>query len=195
MASNRPCDIPEQELIIKVGNKIASAMASDHPFFMSFKEVQKLFNSQRACAYSGATFSTIGDITFERVNPRLPYIKGNVVLVRKQLNGLKGTTIDRFIHESGMSLDAMADLFAMISRSLRVEFNQQHPRSKNVPVPAPVEEQPVNNNPPEDVPEIPLGRKMLMDVFKGAKKKREGNVNDGEQTPADRHLRGHLKAK
>lgn len=196
MASNKPCDIPEQELIIKVGNKIASAMTADHPFYMSFKECQNLFNSQRACAYSGEMFSSIGDITFERVNPRLPYIKGNVLLVRKHLNQLKGNTIDRFIHESGMSLDALADLFAMLGRSLRAEHNRMsHPRAKNVVNPP----APVNESPKDEVPaqeEIPAGRKMLMNVFQGAKKKRDESVNSEDGlSVADRHLRGHLKGK
>lgn len=196
MASNKPCDIPEQELIIKVGNKIASALASEHPFYLTFRQCQTLFNSQRACAYSGEMFSSIGDITFERINPRLPYIKGNVLLVRKHLNQLKGNTIDRFIHESGMGLDAQADLFAMISRSLRAEFNRNHhPRAKNpTPAPAPVNETPVEEVTP--AAEIPAGRKMLMNVFAGAKKKREESVNgEGSSSVADHHLRGHLKGK
>lgn len=125
MSSNKPCDIPEQELIVKTSNKITSAMDKGQPFYLTFKQVQKIFDSQSACAYSGELFGTIGDITFERVNPRLGYVKGNVVLVKSHLNQLKGKTIDRFIHECGMTPDAMADLFSDLARSLRKEFAKQ----------------------------------------------------------------------
>lgn len=124
MASTRPCDLDEPELLVKTANKITSAMTSNHPFLLTFKQVKKIFNSQAACAYSGELFGTTGDITFERVNPRLGYVPGNVVLVKRHLNQLKGDTIDRFIHQSGMTPDALADLFSDLARSLRKEFAQ-----------------------------------------------------------------------
>lgn len=185
MASTKPCDMGEQELLVKTSNKITSAMASDHPFFMSFKEVQKLFNSQSACAYSGELFSTTGDITFERVNPLLPYVKGNVLLVRKHLNSLKGNTIDKFIHESGMSLDAQADLFAMISRSLRAEFKRtQHPRGIQASSKKSVEQRiaeavnsPAVKQVVEEVaptPSKPAGNPLFQNVFAKANQKSKG---------------------
>lgn len=185
MASCKPCDIPEQELIVKTSNKITSAMTSNQPFYLSFKQVQKLFNSQSACAYSGELFSTTGDITFERINPQVGYVKGNVVLVRKHINTLKGETIDRFIHQSGMSTDALADLFALLARSLKKEFTDSQKKLVEKPlqiskleerIQAEVVAAKTENG--ADKSEPTEGARRLMGIFAAAKAHREEKLNE-----------------
>ncbi|MFW3388517.1 UNVERIFIED_CONTAM: hypothetical protein RF648_21250, partial [Kocuria sp. CPCC 205274] len=161
--------------------------------YLSFKQVQKIFNSQSACAYSGQMFSTIGDITFERINPRIGYVPGNVVLVKNHINQLKGKTIDRFIHESDLTLDAMADLFSDLARSLRKEFaKEQELRAKKPKQISKLEERialevaaadPANGA-VKEVVDLPEGRKTLMNIFAAAK---ENKVKrDEAPTPRSR---------
>ena len=42
------------------------------------------------CQYTGKGFDSLDDISFERVNPKLGYVKGNVVMVKGIVNQTKG---------------------------------------------------------------------------------------------------------
>lgn len=57
------------------------------------------------CAYTGKEFIDINDATFERVNPQLGYVKGNVVMVSREANQHKAT-LDAFVKKEGIP-DAM----------------------------------------------------------------------------------------
>ena len=48
------------------------------------------------CAYSGKEFKDFQDITFERVNPKLGYVSGNVLIVSREANQSK-SQLDAFI--------------------------------------------------------------------------------------------------
>lgn len=182
--SIKPRDIPEDDLILKVSTKIKNAREQSQKFELTFKQIQTMFKGQSYCAYSGAAFIAIGDITFERINPRLPYRKGNVVLVTKYINDLKGQTIDTFIHQSGMPLDAMADLFALMARELRKEFNaiqdEKIKEIKALEADVEVDSEPENvvNGAPKE------GAKLLMQMFKAAKENKK--VPDETPTPRSR---------
>ena len=67
----------------------------------------KLFKvGDGTCQYSGETFDDIKDMSFERVDPRLPYQKGNVLIVKNKYNDAK-SYIDRLLHCDKVS-DEMA---------------------------------------------------------------------------------------
>lgn len=53
------------------------------------------------CAYTGKEFNSIQDITFERINPKLGYVKGNVLLVNRDSNQHK-SMLDAFIHRNAI---------------------------------------------------------------------------------------------
>lgn len=65
---------------------------------MSLEEWVKLFRKgDGKCFYSGQEFRDRNDVSFERLDPMLPYEKGNVVLVRREVNSIK-SNIDKFLH-------------------------------------------------------------------------------------------------
>lgn len=65
---------------------------------MSLEEWVKLFRKgDGKCFYSGQEFRDRNDVSFERLDPLLPYEKGNVVLVRREVNSVK-SNIDKFLH-------------------------------------------------------------------------------------------------
>lgn len=49
------------------------------------------------CAYTGSEFESLNDMTFERVNPKVGYVPGNVLLVNLQANQQK-SQLDSFMH-------------------------------------------------------------------------------------------------
>lgn len=65
---------------------------------MPLEEWVKLFRKGNGkCFYSGKEFENRNDVSFERLDPLLPYEKGNVVLVRREVNSVK-SNIDKFLH-------------------------------------------------------------------------------------------------
>lgn len=64
---------------------------------MSLAELVELIGDGK-CAYTGREFKSLQDITFERVNPKLGYVKGNVLLVNHDSNLQKGW-LDNFMHK------------------------------------------------------------------------------------------------
>lgn len=48
------------------------------------------------CAYTGKEFKDFQDITFERVNPKLGYVSGNVLIVSREANRSK-SQLDAFV--------------------------------------------------------------------------------------------------
>ena len=48
------------------------------------------------CAYTGQEFDCLSDATFERVNPKVGYVPGNVIMVRQSANTHK-SQLDAFM--------------------------------------------------------------------------------------------------
>jgi hypothetical protein len=53
------------------------------------------------CAYTGKPFENLDDATFERVNPELGYVKGNVRMVSQLANCNKGG-LDAFVKSTAI---------------------------------------------------------------------------------------------
>lgn len=49
------------------------------------------------CAYTGSEFESLSDMTFERVNPKVGYVPGNVLIVNQKANMHK-SQLDAFMH-------------------------------------------------------------------------------------------------
>lgn len=64
---------------------------------MSLSELVELLGDGK-CAYTGEEFKSIQDITFERVNPKVGYVPGNVLLVNHDSNQQKAW-LDNFVHK------------------------------------------------------------------------------------------------
>lgn len=65
---------------------------------MTLTELVELIGDGK-CAYTGKEFETLQDITFERVNPKLGYVSGNVLLVNRNSNQQKAQ-LDSFMHRT-----------------------------------------------------------------------------------------------
>lgn len=85
-----------RDLWTKIGSKAAhTALDCDLRDF-SLSDLIELLGDGR-CAYTGEGFENGGDITFERVNPKQGYVKGNVLLVSRKSNQHK-SQLDAFVH-------------------------------------------------------------------------------------------------
>lgn len=93
--------LSDKELIIKTAAKIKNAEDRKLSFTLDFKDVRKLFGKGN-CHYSGEPFLSISDVTFERLDPREGYDKGNVVLVRSTYNKAR-IPLDNFLKDTVMS--------------------------------------------------------------------------------------------
>lgn len=113
----KPSSMTEMEVIIKLGNKYSHSLKPENkPFLLSIKQTLKLFKETDVCHYTKLPFDNSQDITFERVNPTLGYIPGNVVLCKKVVNDKKGCTLDNFIHSSKLADQEMGELFLTLGK-------------------------------------------------------------------------------
>jgi hypothetical protein len=79
----------------KVQQKIANCLDNDKEFSLSLSEIKQLFSVQH-CAYTGKRFSTFQDMTWERINPEVDYVSGNVIIVSQAANTHK-SQLDAFV--------------------------------------------------------------------------------------------------
>ncbi len=56
------------------------------------------------CKYTGKEFLSLKDATFERVNPNVGYVPGNVVMVCQQANSRK-SQLDAFVKAQGIGTE------------------------------------------------------------------------------------------
>lgn len=91
-------DVPLHQLIQKVSSKhnnaIINGKASELSNLTGFKMLHLVGDG--LCAYTGREFSTLSNATFERINPELGYVEGNVCIVTQEANAQKGQ-LDSFV--------------------------------------------------------------------------------------------------
>ena len=97
-------DVPFEKFWAKLCQKEANTDQQSTLKKMSMAELVELIGDGK-CAYTGQEFEAIQDITFERVNPKLGYVSGNVLLVNRNSNQQKAC-LDAFIHREHIP-DAM----------------------------------------------------------------------------------------
>lgn len=89
------CDISHAGRLKLIGRKVQSCEMHDKEFSLSLEELNDLFNGD-VCPYSGREFKDWKEVTFERVNPFLAYVPGNVLLVSNDANNHK-SLLDNFV--------------------------------------------------------------------------------------------------
>lgn len=79
-------------------SKLLNAITQGIEISLSGEDLKELANQDK-CAYSGKSFvqgHTQLKPTFERINPNLGYVSGNVVIVTRAANGQKAC-LDQFV--------------------------------------------------------------------------------------------------
>ena len=89
-------DVPIHAIYHKIQSKKGNAKVKCTLTYFSLADIIEMIGDGN-CQYSGKGFKDLDDITFERINPKLGYVQGNVVMVNKDANTHK-STLDSFIH-------------------------------------------------------------------------------------------------
>lgn len=116
----KPSEMTEQEIICKVGAKVYSCKKGKREieYELTFAQSIKLFKNTEVCYYTGQPFTDWNDITFERINPLLGYVKGNVVLVKSAANSFKGATLDGFLFNNPIQIERSGELLIQLGKHL-----------------------------------------------------------------------------
>ena len=81
-------DIPLHIIYHKISNKKKAAGYKCELHQFNISDIIEMIGDGN-CQYTGKPFKNLEDITFERVNPYLGYVKGNVLTVSRAANGSK----------------------------------------------------------------------------------------------------------
>ena len=115
----KPSELSEIDIIQKVAAKIRDARHSQRkPFTLTFAQCKKLFRNTEVCFYTGLPFEDFSDITFERVDPTLGYVNGNVVLVKAAINDFKGKNLDPFFFNNQMDGEEVGKLLIRLGKAV-----------------------------------------------------------------------------
>lgn len=115
----KPSELTEVEIITKVAAKIKDTKHSSRKVFtLTFAQCKKLFRSTEVCFYTGQPFEDFSDITFERIDPTLGYINGNVVLVKSAINDFKGKNLDPFFFNNQMDGEEVGKLLMRLGKAV-----------------------------------------------------------------------------
>lgn len=90
-------DVPLETFWAKLCGKQARSVKEATLRKMSLSDLVEMLGDGK-CAYTGKEFETLQDITFERVNPKVGYVPGNVLLVNYKGN-IHKAKLDAFMHE------------------------------------------------------------------------------------------------
>lgn len=115
----KPSELSEIDIIQKVAAKIRDSKHSQRKTFdLTFAQCKKLFRSTEVCSYTGLPFEDFSDITFERVDPTLGYVNGNVVLVKAAINDFKGKNLDPFFFNNQMDGEEVGKLLIRLGKAV-----------------------------------------------------------------------------
>lgn len=89
------CELSHADRLRLISRKVQSCETHNKDFSLSLEELNGLFSGDW-CPYSGHGFNTWKNVTFERVNPYLGYVSGNVLLVTDAANNHK-SRLDDFV--------------------------------------------------------------------------------------------------
>lgn len=87
--------LTNQQIASKVQGKMLSCLATNTEFSLPLSEIKELFQSEQ-CAYTGKRFADYNELSWERVNPKMGYVPGNVVLTTVEANSHKAQ-LDAFV--------------------------------------------------------------------------------------------------
>lgn len=89
-------DVPIHQITQKINSKKASTGKSCQIHQFTIEQILNMIGDGN-CAYTGEPFANLEDVTFERVNPKVGYVDGNVVMVSRVANQHKAQ-LDSFMH-------------------------------------------------------------------------------------------------
>lgn len=89
--------LTDRDIILKAADKYRTSSTRRIFCDLSIKDFINLFRKGNGtCFYSGEEFENFSDMTLERLDPSIGYVKGNVVLVRGIYNNSK-EPLDRYL--------------------------------------------------------------------------------------------------
>lgn len=92
----------DKDIIFKAADKFKTSQQRNLECNLEIKDFVNLFRKgDGKCAYSGEEFFDGHDMTIERLDPKIGYVKGNCVLVRSIYNTRK-EPLDRFLKQDGI---------------------------------------------------------------------------------------------
>lgn len=106
----------------KIGAKLLSCLKDGKEFSVPLSELREMFD-KGVCAYTGHKFLHHQHATFERVNPFLDYVPGNVVLVTQQANAQKGC-LDNFIKQEHIPIEMRIKLLRKATYILEKQIKE-----------------------------------------------------------------------
>lgn len=106
----------------KIGAKLLSCLKDGKEFSIPLSELRSMFD-ESVCAYTGHKFLHYTHATFERINPFLDYVSGNVVLVTQDANAQKGC-LDNFIKQEHIPIEMRIKLLRKASYILEKKMKE-----------------------------------------------------------------------
>lgn len=97
------CEISDAGRLKLISRKVQSCETHQKEFSVSLEELNGLFSGEY-CPYSGQEFRDWRSVTFERINPYLEYVSGNVLLVTNDANAHK-SLLDNFVKTQVITKD------------------------------------------------------------------------------------------
>lgn len=115
-------DVPLSDLNQKIASKKGNAGSKCKiPQFSIYDLLEMIGDGN--CAYTKKPFKDLSDVTFERVNPNLGYVKGNVVMVSQDANSRK-SSLDAFVKTPIIPADVKIKLMRKALYQLEKELKQ-----------------------------------------------------------------------
>lgn len=111
-----------QQIAQKIGSKIHSCLKDGKEFSVPLSELKDMFN-EGVCYYTGIKFLHYQHATFERINPFLDYVSGNVVLVTVDANAQKGC-LDNFIKQGHIPVEMRIKLLRKATYILEKQLKE-----------------------------------------------------------------------
>lgn len=114
-------DVPITDLYRKLQSK--SGRTKDKDCELTDFSIVDILNAigDGNCQYSGKGFDSLDDISFERINPKIGYVKGNVLMVKGSVNQVKGS-LDAFAKTDVMSVSMKIKLMRKALYQLEKEL-------------------------------------------------------------------------
>lgn len=107
----------------KIGNKMLACLKDGKEFSVPLSELKTMFD-EGVCHYTGHKFINLTAATFERVNPFLDYVAGNVVLVTTEANAQKGQ-LDCFIKNQHIPIEMRIKLLRKATYILEKQLKEK----------------------------------------------------------------------
>lgn len=116
----------------KVGSKACDPVRGIDPKFkLTAKQAVNLFKKNNGlCGYSDKEYSNGGDLSFERINPLEVYTPENTILCKKDINSIKGSTLDNFLHSELLTDETKLRVLEMVTKKFKAYLKNKAEKIK-----------------------------------------------------------------